>query len=101
MVPKPDCNEKFIDLPDVSHSALFLVELLGVFGSELPALMSNRLIRDGDTTLGKQIFNIREAEHKSVIQPHYLTDGFWWKALTFVTDNHSLIVIDHADFALT
>jgi hypothetical protein len=60
-------DEEFIDIPDIVQTVLVIAELSSVIGSELLAPVSNRLIRDGDTALGKEIFDITEAELEAMV----------------------------------
>jgi len=94
-------DEEFINMPDITQSTLFLAELSGVVGSELPAPISNRLIRDSDTAFSKEILDITETQRIPMVKPDCMTDEFWWKAMTFVAGSHARIVGDPADCAST
>ena len=56
--------------------------------------VSNCLIRDGDTTFGKQIFNIAKAERESMIEPNGMANDFRGKPVTFINGFHPSIVVE-------
>ena len=53
-----DRDEELVNVPDVACSPLLSSQRAGVVGSKLLAPSPNRLIRDGDTSLGEQVFDL-------------------------------------------
>jgi hypothetical protein len=59
----------FVDMPRITQPALLSSDGSGILRPKLQAPKPNGLIGDGETPLGKEILNITEAEHESMIQP--------------------------------
>jgi len=90
-------HEDFIDEPSIAQPALLSSDRSGIFRPELQAPVSNCLVRDGNATLGEEIFDITEAERKPMIEPHSVADDFRWKAVACVVGCHAPIVVNSAD----
>ena len=94
-------HEDFIDVPSIAQSALLSSDRPGKLRPKLQAPEPNCLVRDADTTLGKEILNITEAEREPMVEPNSVTDNLRRKSLASVAGFHAPIVADHADCALT
>ena len=89
-----DGNECLIDVPDISEPSLFSAQRSCIDRPKFDAPISNCLIRDGDTTFGKQIFNIAKAECESMIEPNGMANDFRGKPVTFINGFHPSIVVE-------
>ena len=94
-------HEDFIDEPSIAQPALLSSDRPGILRPKLQAPVSNCLVRDGNATLGEEIFDITEAERKPMIEPHSVADDFRWKAAASIAGSHVPIVADRADGGLT
>jgi len=63
--------------------------------------MTNRFVRNCDTTFGKEFLHITQTQRESMVKSHGITDYFGRESVTFVAGFHVLIVAEHADCALS
>jgi len=89
-----DCNEHFIDVPDIPESSLFSAQRSRNSRSKLGAPVSNSLVRHRDTPLGKQIFDVAIAERKPMIEPDGMADDFRRKSMIFIYGFHPVIIAE-------
>ncbi len=76
-----DGDEKLVDVPDVAESSLFPKQSSGVGRSEFLTPVSDRFVRDKDSSLCKQVFYVSKAQREPMVQPNGVTDDFRWKAM--------------------
>ena len=84
MLFAPDLEEDLVDIERVAESPMLATQPLGKSRPELDAPKANRLVADGDTPLGQQIFDIPMAQIESMIQPDRIADDVGWKTVTLV-----------------
>jgi hypothetical protein len=60
--PCPFLNEHFIDIPDIPKPTLFPAQRPSIDRSKLDAPGSDRLVRDGGSSLREQVLDIAKAE---------------------------------------
>ena len=72
------------DVPQASRPA---PKFAGVFGTELPAPLSNSLIRNYDPALCQQIFDNSETQTESMMEPNGMADGIWRESMSPMVGN--------------
>jgi hypothetical protein len=80
-----DGDEDFVDMPGVVELAFSALEPSAETGTELQTPSANRLVRYLNTPLGKEIFNISEAQVESMIQPDGVADDFGRKPVAMIS----------------
>jgi len=80
-----DGDEDLIDMPGVAELAFSALEPSAETGTELQTPAANRLVRYLNTPLGKEIFNISEAQVESMIQPDGVADDFGGKPVAVIS----------------
>jgi hypothetical protein len=78
-------NEHFIDTPDVPKPTLFPAQRSSIDRSKLDAPGSDRLVRDGDSSLREQVLDIAKAECEPMIEPNGMADDFRWEPMTSIS----------------
>ena len=71
-----DLHEELVQIPGVALAAPAAAQPPCVVEPERPAPQPDRLIRHGDTPLGKEIFDISETQAETVVEPDGVTDDF-------------------------
>ena len=61
---------------NVTESPLFPPKSSSISWVELQRPVSNSLVRDGDATLGEQVFYVVKTEREPMVQPDGVTDDF-------------------------
>ena len=79
-----DADEDLVQEPDVSESTLPPVKPPSVVQAELPTPESDRLVRDGDTSLRQEILDVAEAQAEAVIEPHGVADDLDWETVSAI-----------------
>lgn len=88
-------DKDIVDKECIALTRMSAPKSLGIFRTKLYTPKTNRLVTDGDTSLGEQIFDITIAEVKSMVQPDRIADGIGGKLVAFVRrlgSFHSAIV---------
>ena len=80
-----DCHEDFVEESCIPELTLLLLQALGIVEPELPAPPANRLLRQGDSSLGEQILDISETDTEFVVEPDCMTDDFRRIPLSVIT----------------
>ena len=80
-----DSDEEFVQIPGITEASLFLLKTSGIVGSELPAPAPNGFVRNNNSTFGKEIFNITEAQAEAMVDPYGKADDFRRGAVSAVT----------------
>ena len=80
-----DGDEGFVDTPGFAERAFSALEPSAETGAELQTPAANRLIRYLNTPLGKEIFDISEAQVESMIQPDGVADDFGRKLVAVIS----------------
>ena len=81
-----------VEIPGVTQSALSFLKLSRIFWPEPVAPLPNGFIRDGNATFGQKVFNIPQAQAKTIVQPNCMTDDGRRKSVSMV----ELLGIFHA-----
>ena len=76
-----DLHEDFIQEPDISEAALSSSQLPSVVWTELPVPLRDRFVRHDDSSLGKQSFDLSEAQTELIIDPDGVADDFRWRTM--------------------
>jgi hypothetical protein len=84
MLPAIDLYEDFIDVEGVAVSTMSSFQSPGIFGTKLDTPQTDGFIADGDTPLGKEIFDIAMAEIESIVQPDCVADDIGRESVTLV-----------------
>lgn len=79
-----DIHEEFIQMPNVTQSALSSSESPGIFGPELPTPLSDGLVADYDPALCQEVFNVSEAQAESVVEPNGMTYDLRWESISAI-----------------
>ena len=74
LLPPPDLDEQFVQMPGVALTAPAVPQPLRVVESERSTPVPNRLIGHGDTPFGEEIFDIPETQAETVVEPDGVTD---------------------------
>jgi hypothetical protein len=64
-----DGNEYLVQIPRVPWTPVAMTQLLGEGRPEFQAPLTDRFVADGYLPLGQQLFNIPEAETKTMVEP--------------------------------
>tara|TARA_B100001013_G_C24516324_1_gene405089 strand:- start:92 stop:442 length:351 start_codon:yes stop_codon:yes gene_type:complete len=81
----PDRDKELVNMPDVAQASLLPAHTPSIVGAKLAAPSPNRLIGDGDPSLGEQVLDVSKAEGEAVIKPHRVADNLRWKAMTAIS----------------
>ena len=90
-----DRDEDFVQEPGIAKATLPSSQLPRVVGTEFPAPLPHRFVRNDDSSFGKQILDLPEAQAKLIIEPHSVADDFWRKTVPEVARSaafHTAIV---------
>jgi len=74
-------HEHFVQVPLIARSWSPAAQAVGKAWAELLAPAPNRLIGDGDSSLGQDQLDVAQAQAENVIQPYSLADDFGRKAM--------------------
>jgi hypothetical protein len=74
----------FIKMPDIAHSALAFLQSSGILRPKSVAPLTNRFIRNFDSPLSQEIFDIPKTETESMVQPNSMTDDFRRESMSVV-----------------
>ena len=80
-----DGDEDFVDMPGVAELAFSALEPPAETGTEPQTPAATRLVRYLNTPLGKEIFNISEAQVESMIQSDGVADDFGRKPVAVMS----------------
>ena len=80
-----DRDEDLVDMPDITKPPFSTLESTPVIRTELPAPPADRFIGHLDTALGKEIFDIAEAQSESVVHPDRVADDLGRKSVAVVS----------------
>jgi len=75
-----DLHKDFIDVECITIAMVLALQTASIDGSEFYAPQANRFATDGDTSLGKEIFNVTMAQIESVVEPDGITNDIGWGA---------------------
>jgi len=79
-----DIHEEFIQMPNVTQSALSSPEPSGIFGPELPTPLPDGLAADCDPALCQEVFNISQAQAESVVAPNGMAYDLRWESISAI-----------------
>ena len=82
--PSPDHHDHFVQVPPFGRSWPPKLNPPCIGPTEFQDPSSNYLIRDVETTLGKQVLNVPIAQRETAIEPDGMLDDDRWKAVTTV-----------------
>ena len=82
--PSPDHHDHFVQVPPFGRSWPPKLNPPCIGPTEFQDPSSNCLIRDVETTLGKQVLNVPIAQRETAIEPDGMLDDNRWKAVTTV-----------------
>jgi hypothetical protein len=77
-------DKHFVEIPRVTQPPLAVTQLLGEGRPEFQTPLTDRLVADGDPTLGQQFFHVPKAEAKTVIKPDGIGNDLRWKAVATI-----------------
>jgi len=80
-----DGDEDFGDMPGLAELAFSALEPSAETGTELQTPVANRFVRYLNTPLGKEIFNISQAQVESMIKPGRVADDFGRKPVMMIS----------------
>ena len=86
--PAIDRDEDFVQKPRITESTLSSLQALGVVRTELCAPLPNGFVRHGDSSFGKQIFDISEAHAESMVEPDGMTNDLGRESMSAVAVFH-------------
>ena len=84
LLPTLDLHEHFIDEKCVSISLMSTLQALDIFGAELVAPQSNRLIAYCNTAFSQQILDVSMAKVESVIEPNGVLNDFRGETMSLI-----------------
>ena len=88
-------HDHLIKMPFVSKIAAGPpTKLKGELQAKFPRPFGDSLKRHLDPTLGKQVFNVAQAQRKPIIEPYRMRDDLGWKAVAFILGGS---IFSHAD----
>jgi len=76
-----NADEYLVHVPAISRPRAPPLHAIDEGGGEFPTPPSNRLVGDRDAALGRQQFNITQAEAENMIQPDRVADDLGWEAM--------------------
>ena len=76
-----DRDEDFVQERGIAEAILPSSQLPRVVWTEFPAPLPHRFIRHDDSSFGKQILDLPEAQTELIIEPHGEADDFWRKTV--------------------
>ena len=90
-----DRDKYFIQKPRIAETTLAAFQSTSVLRSEFVRPLPDRFISHAHAALSEQIFNFPKAQTESIVEPHSVTNDFWWKAMPKIrrsTSSHPTIV---------
>ena len=84
LLPPPDLDEQFVQLPSVALAAPAVPQPPRIGGPKPPTPLPNRLIRHGDTPFGEEVLDVPETQGESVVEPDGVTDDLRGKSVSAV-----------------
>ena len=82
--PSPDHHDHLVQVPSFGRSWPPTLNPPRIGPTEFQDPSSNCLIREVETTLGKQVLNVPIAQRETAIEPDGMLDDDRWKAVTTV-----------------
>jgi hypothetical protein len=79
-----DSDEHLIQVPGIAQRSPATLQPPNMFGPELQALLSDRLVGHRDATLGEQVFDLAETETETVVEPHRVADDLGRESIAVV-----------------
>ena len=86
--PTASSDERARASDRISRPILSWLQLPIVVGAERPAPLPNGFVRHGDSSFGKQIFDISEAHAESVVEPDGMTNDLGRESMSAVAVFH-------------
>jgi hypothetical protein len=83
-LPSLDHHEELVEIPGVAHPPSSSAKRPCILSAEGPTPLSDRLVGDGDASLGEQIFGISKAQAEAMVEPHRVTDNLGWESVSVV-----------------
>jgi hypothetical protein len=80
-----DSNKDLIQIPVVAEPSLSSLQFPGIVRTELLTPLSNRLIRDDDSTFGEKILDISETHAEAMVGPDRIADNLARETIAGVT----------------
>jgi hypothetical protein len=68
-------------VPDVAESSLPPPQISSIGRTEFLTPVSDRFIRNKDSSLLKQVFYVSKAQGEPMVEPNSVADDFRWKAM--------------------
>ena len=94
-------GEDFIDEECVAVSSVLSLQTPCIFGTEFNTPQSDGIIADGDTSFGKEIFNVTMAVVETIMEPDGITDDVGWKSVTLVCIHRPILSNETSVFVST
>jgi hypothetical protein len=83
-------NDDFIEMPLVRRFREAAANLVGVGLGQLETPFANCFVSNLDASIEHHFFDVSETEGESEVQPDAVGDDLGGKAMSFITDAHSL-----------
>ena len=93
-----DRHEHFVQKPCISEATLSSSETPDIFETEPSAPPADRFVGHYDSSFGKKILNIPEAEAEFVVEPDGMTDDFAWVTVPVIEGSRGF---HHASLPVT
>jgi len=79
-----DGDEEFIDVPNVAEPPLLPPQISSIGRTEFLTPVSDRFIRNNDSSLREQVFYVSKAQGEPMVEPNSVADDFRRKAMASV-----------------
>ena len=87
-----DPHKDFVNVEGVAITLVLAFQSAGIDSAELDTPKTDRFAADGDTSLGKEIFNVTMAQIESVIEPDGVGYDGWRKSIAFVSVHRPILL---------
>jgi hypothetical protein len=88
-----DPHKDFVNVEGVAITLVLAFQSAGIDSAELDTPKTDRFAADGDTSLGKEIFNVTMAQIESVVEPDGIGDDVRWESVSFVCAHGPILAI--------
>jgi hypothetical protein len=79
-----ELNEDLVNEKSIAIATVISAQSAAVLRSESIAPKSNGFMRDGDRSLGQEIFDISMAQIEPEIEPDSVSNDFWRKSVALI-----------------
>ena len=85
--------EDFIDEECVAIASMLSLQTAGINGTELDTPEPYSLSSNGDTSLGKEIFDITVAEIETIVEPDGTGNDIGWESVALISIHGAILAI--------